>query len=105
MLYEVITEIVCVPEVNLPPGAPLAERFAQEIAWLEARHAQGTILASACSGAMLLAEAGLLDGLDATTHWAWCPVLAEQHPKVKVREQRALVVSGEGQRLVRNNFV
>lgn len=93
-------EIVCVPEVNLPPGAPLAERFAQEIAWLEARHAQGTILASACSGAMLLAEAGLLDGLDATTHWAWCPVLAEQHPKVKVREQRALVVSGEGQRLV-----
>ena len=93
-------EIVCVPEVNLPPGAPLTERFAQEIAWLRARHAQGMILASACSGAMLLAEAGLLDGLDATTHWAWCPVLAEQHPKVKVREQRALVVSGEGQRLV-----
>jgi len=93
-------EIVCVPEVNLPPDEPLAERFRAEIEWLRERHAAGAILASACSGAMLLAEAGLLDGFDATTHWAWCPVLAERHPKVKVREQRALVVTGEGQRLV-----
>jgi len=93
-------QIICVPEVNLPPEAELGERFQKEIAWLKERYAQGAILASACSGAMLLAEAGLLDGLDATTHWAWCPVLAERHPSVKVREQRALVVSGEGQRLV-----
>jgi transcriptional regulator GlxA family with amidase domain len=92
--------IVCVPEVNLPPGAALGEQFRDEIAWLQQRHAQGAILATACSGAMLLAEAGLLDGHDATTHWAWCPVLRERHPEVKVREQRALVVSGEGQRLV-----
>jgi transcriptional regulator GlxA family with amidase domain len=49
---------------------------------------------------MLLAEAGLLDGQDATTHWAWCDALRERHPSVKVREQRALVVTGEGQRLV-----
>ncbi|UCH52641.1 MAG: helix-turn-helix domain-containing protein [Pseudomonadota bacterium] len=92
--------IVCVPEVNLPPEAELAERFHAEISWLKQRYEQGAILASACSGAMLFAEAGLLDGLDATTHWAWCPVLAERHPRVKVREQRALVISGEGQRLV-----
>jgi len=92
--------IVCVPEVNLPPGTPLAERFASEIEWLKQCHAGGAILATACSGAMLLAEAGLLDNLDATTHWAWCPVLAERHPTVKVREQRALVVTGEGQRLI-----
>jgi len=93
-------EIICVPEVNLPPEAELSARFRAEIEWLRQRYAQGAILASACSGAMLFAEAGLLDGLDATTHWAWCPVLAERHPRVKVREQRALVVSGEGQRLV-----
>jgi hypothetical protein len=79
---------------------PLAERFAAEIEWLKARHAEGAVLATACSGAMLLAEAGLLDGQDATTHWAWCDALRERHPSVKVREQRALVVTGEGQRLV-----
>ncbi len=93
-------DIVCVPEVNLPPGEPLEERFAAEIAFLKQRYADGTIVATACSGAMLLADGGLLDGLDATTHWAWCPAMSERHPTVKVREQRALVVSGEGQRLV-----
>ena len=92
--------IVCVPEVNLPPGTPLAERFADEIAWLKQRYAEGAILATACSGAMMLAEAGLLDGHDATTHWAWCDALRERHPMVRVRAQRALVVTGEGQRLV-----
>ncbi len=93
-------DIVCVPEVNLPPGTPLKERFAIEIDWLIQRYADGALLATACSGAMLLAEAGLLDGLEATTHWAWCPTLARSHPTVKVHEQRALVVTSEGQRLV-----
>lgn len=93
-------DIVCVPEVNLPPGEPLAERFQTEITWLQQRHAQGALLATACSGAMLLAEAGLLDGLDATTHWAWCDALRQRFPNVKVRDQRALVVTGHGQRLV-----
>lgn len=92
-------DIVCVPEVNLPPGAPLDTRFAAEIAWLRARHATGATLATACSGAMLLAEAGLLAGCDATTHWAWCDVLA-RYPGVRVQQQRALIVAGEGGRLV-----
>jgi transcriptional regulator GlxA family with amidase domain len=92
--------IVCVPEVALPPGTPLGERFRDEIAFLRQRHQDGAIIATACSGAMMLAEAGLLDGLDATTHWAWCDAMSQRHPTVKVRAQRALVASGEGQRLV-----
>jgi transcriptional regulator GlxA family with amidase domain len=91
---------VCVPDVNLPPGAPLEQRFTEEIAWLRQRYVAGATLATACSGAMLLAEAGLLDGQEATTHWAWCDVLHRRYPSVKVRTQRALVVSGEGHRLV-----
>ena len=93
-------DIICVPEVNLPPGEALAERYCAEIEWLIQRHGQGTMLAAACSGAMLFAEAGLLDGQAATTHWAWCDVLRELFPAVQVQEQRALVISGEGQRLV-----
>ncbi|HKY89535.1 MAG TPA: helix-turn-helix domain-containing protein [Nevskiaceae bacterium] len=92
--------VVCIPEVNLPPGTPLEGRFDAEIAWLRRGYAAGATVATACSGAMLLAQAGLLDGHEATTHWAWCPVLREQYPAVKVREQRALVVSGNGDRLV-----
>lgn len=93
-------DIVCVPEVNLPPGEPLAGRYCDEITWLRRRYEQGTMLAAACSGAMLFAEAGLLDGRDATTHWAWCDVLHGHFPQVRVHAQRALVVSGEGQRLI-----
>lgn len=93
-------QIACVPEVAVPPGEPLAGRFADEVAWLQRCYAAGATLATACSGAMLLAEAGLLDGQDATTHWAYCDILARRYPKVKVRRERALVMSGDAQRLV-----
>jgi transcriptional regulator GlxA family with amidase domain len=94
------TDIVCVPEVNLPPDTPLAERYGEEIEWLRQRYREGAALAAACSGAMLFAEAGLLDGCEATTHWAWCDVLRTRFPTVTVHAQRALVVTGEAQRLI-----
>lgn len=99
-LEESHSEVVCVPEVAVPPGEPLQGRFTPEIDWLRRCYARGAVLATACSGAMLLAEAGLLDGHEATTHWAYCDILARRYPAVKVRPQRALVVSGDGQRLV-----
>ncbi|MFO1324449.1 MAG: helix-turn-helix domain-containing protein [Burkholderiales bacterium] len=92
--------IVCVPELAVPPKEALAGRFGAEIDWLKRCHARGATLATACSGAVLLAEAGLLDGHEATTHWAYCDVLSSRYPAVKVRKDRALVVSGDGQRLV-----
>jgi transcriptional regulator GlxA family with amidase domain len=92
--------VVCVPEVAVPPGDPLEGRFAAEIAYLRRCHAAGGTIATSCSGALLLAEAGLLDGHDATTHWAYCDILRSRYPRVRVHGQRALVVSGEGQRLV-----
>jgi transcriptional regulator GlxA family with amidase domain len=93
-------EVVCVPEIAVPPGAPLQGRFTAEIAWLRRCYENGATLATACSGAMLLAEGGLLDGQEATTHWAYGDVLRRSYPQVKVRARRALVVSGEGHRLV-----
>ncbi len=92
--------IVCVPEILLAPQEPLEGAFEREIAWLKTCHAGGAVLATACSGAMLLAEAGLLSGQDATTHWAYCDTLKRRFPDVRVHPQRTLVVSGEGQRLV-----
>jgi cyclohexyl-isocyanide hydratase len=41
-------------------------------------------VASVCEGAMLLAAAGLLDGYEATTHWAFVPCFKQRFPKVKV---------------------
>jgi len=93
-------DIVCVPELFVAPDDPLAGRFPAETAWLRRCHGAGATIAATCSGALLLAEAGLLDGHEATTHWAFCDTLARRYPRVKVHSQRALVVSGDGQRLV-----
>jgi transcriptional regulator GlxA family with amidase domain len=96
----VAPDIVCVPDVNVPPGEPLDGCFDDEVDALRRWHAGGATIASACSGAMLVAQAGLLDGHEATTHWAYCDALRRRHPAVKVNAQRALVVSGDGARLV-----
>ena len=97
---DAMPDLVCVPDVSIPPGEPFDGLFDREVAWLRACHAAGATLASACSGSLLFAEAGLLDGHDATTHWAYCDVMRARYPNVTVRGRRALVVSGEGQRLV-----
>ncbi len=92
--------VVCVPDIAVPPGQPLDGRFDAEIEFLRECYVRGALLATACSGTLLLAEAGLLDGHEATTHWAYCDILARRYKLVKVRPQRALVASGDGQRLV-----
>jgi len=93
-------DIVCVPEVLVAPDVPPSGQFDVEVRWLRDCYDRGAIVATACSGALLLAEAGLLRGAEATTHWAFCDLLRRHYPGVRVREQAALVASGEGQRLV-----
>jgi transcriptional regulator GlxA family with amidase domain len=46
---------------------------------------------SVCTGALILAAAGLLDGYRATTHWSWCAELADNYPRVDVEPDRVYV--------------
>ena len=48
-------------------------------------------LGSVCTGALVLADAGLLDGRPATTHWHWCNELIQKHPSVKVDADRIYI--------------
>jgi transcriptional regulator GlxA family with amidase domain len=50
---------------------------------------------SVCTGAFLLAGAGLLDGRAATTHWAFCGELGRRHPRVSVEPDRIFVRDGD----------
>ncbi|MFI5317287.1 MAG: GlxA family transcriptional regulator, partial [Myxococcota bacterium] len=52
-------------------------------------------VASICSGTFLLAEAGLLDGRRATTHWAHCAELAKRYPRVAVETDPIFVRDGK----------
>ncbi|MGQ4877263.1 GlxA family transcriptional regulator [Billgrantia sp. LNSP4103-1] len=92
--------VACIPDLFIAPEEPLAGRYGPEIAWLKACHSDGALLAAACTGAMLMAEAGMLDGHEATTHWAYCDALARRYRRVQVHPDRILVASGEGQRLI-----
>ena len=51
-------------------------------------------VAAPCTGAFILAEAGILDGRRATTHWAYARELQARFPKVKVEEDRIFLVDG-----------
>ncbi|WFU49859.1 GlxA family transcriptional regulator [Sinorhizobium terangae] len=61
-----------------------------------ARHALETArrVAAPCTGAFILAEAGLLDGRRATTHWAFARQFQERFPTVKLEEDRIFIVDG-----------
>ncbi|MFB6891190.1 GlxA family transcriptional regulator [Kitasatospora sp. NPDC056327] len=61
---------------------------------LRTAHGRGVTIASLCAGAFVLAEAGLLDGRTATTHWAVADQLARRHPAVDVRPE--VLFTGEG---------
>ena len=63
---------------------PAQEGGAALSAWLNKLHAHHKIIVSICTGAFNLAEAGLLDGKMATTHYSALDKLASQYPKIKV---------------------
>jgi transcriptional regulator GlxA family with amidase domain len=60
-------------------------------AWLRAAQGRARRFGSVCTGALLLARAGLLDGRRATTHWRSCARLAAEHPRVRVEPDRIFV--------------
>ncbi|MGW2539998.1 GlxA family transcriptional regulator [Kitasatospora sp. NPDC001574] len=85
------SDLVVVPGMERPyeprdPAVPAA---------LRAAHERGVTVASLCAGAFVLAEAGLLDGRPATTHWALAGELARRFPAVDVRPE--VLFTGEGQ--------
>jgi transcriptional regulator GlxA family with amidase domain len=75
-------------------GARRASEDARLILWIQASAARARRVASVCNGAFLLAEAGLLDGRRATTHWAACDALARQYPRIEVDRDPIFVHDG-----------
>ena len=63
-------------------------------------YTQGSLICSSCTGALLLAETGLLDNREATQHWAFAATFRRNFPKVKLNPAKVLVTCGEGDRIV-----
>jgi transcriptional regulator GlxA family with amidase domain len=76
------------------PGAENGSYDPNFIAWIAKAGSQARRLASICTGAFLLAEAGLLNGKQAVTHWTFCDRLAREYPKVAVRPEPIFLRDG-----------
>ncbi|MBO1417751.1 DJ-1/PfpI family protein [Streptomyces sp. FH025] len=64
------------------------------VRWVREAHAAGARVASVCTGAALLGEAGLLDGRTCTTHWSLTSAMRERYPRAQVRDAALYVHDG-----------
>lgn len=93
-------DIVIVGDLAIGRDENLRGRWPAAVAWLRRQRAQGALICSVCTGSLMLAEAGLLDGEEATCHWAATDSIRRHYPRVLLRPERVLVASGDGHRLV-----
>jgi transcriptional regulator GlxA family with amidase domain len=75
-------------------GAEAAAENLVLVDWVRQRATQARRVASVCTGAFLLAAAGLLDGRRAATHWMYCTRLAQRFPAVHVEPDPIFVCDG-----------
>jgi transcriptional regulator GlxA family with amidase domain len=68
----------------------LLQRYPQVLPWLREQHARGAVLCAEASGVFWLAEAGLLDGKEATTYWRFFASFAERYPKIRLNQDKHL---------------
>lgn len=90
--------VVCdrYPPIDGPPLDPVPA----EAEWLRRMHAGGALVCSVCSGSLVLAEAGLLDGREAASHWAYDRLFKTFYPAVRLRRNATLCLSAEAERVV-----
>ncbi|MER5517588.1 helix-turn-helix domain-containing protein [Streptomyces sp. NPDC002763] len=79
------------------PGRPdnVVPRGADVLDAIRRAHARGARVVSFCTGTFALAEAGLLDGRPATTHWRWADAFRQLHPRVLLRPDVLFVDDGD----------
>jgi transcriptional regulator GlxA family with amidase domain len=93
------TDLIIVPSAGLDLDAQLVAHR-ELYPWLRRHAAKGAYIAGVCAGAAYLAEAGLLDGREATTHWASAQELRRRFPAVNwcpdkmITEDRRVLCSG-----------
>jgi transcriptional regulator GlxA family with amidase domain len=94
------SDVVIVTDLALAGDADPRGIAAPVEQWLRSQFDAGAMLASVCTGSIALADAGLLDGLEATTHWAMVPLFKTHFPAVRLRPERILCPAGPEHRII-----
>jgi transcriptional regulator GlxA family with amidase domain len=93
-------DIVILPELWLGPDEDLNGRYPDLMEWIRRRYRNGAVIYSACSGAIMLAETGLLKGRAATSHWAYQDLFRDRFPDVDFRPEPNLAFADRSGRIV-----
>ena len=83
-------QIVILPELWLGPDEHLRGRYPELMDWIRRQRDRGASIYSACSGAVMLAETGLLDQCEATSHWGYQDLFRKYYPNVRFRPKQNL---------------
>ena len=94
------SSIIILPELWLGPDEHLHGRYPELMHWLRQQYRRGASVYSACSGAIMLAESGLLDGCEATSHWGYQDLFSAEYPAVRFRPEPNLVFADTEGRIV-----
>ncbi|MEJ2541162.1 MAG: DJ-1/PfpI family protein, partial [Gemmatimonadota bacterium] len=94
------TDVAVVPLMQVVDTGWETGRYAGLVEWLAHRHHSGDILASACTGVLLLAKTGLLDGHEATIHWAFASTFRQNFEQVRLRTREAFLTAGPNREFV-----
>lgn len=92
--------IVILPELWLDPDDAMHGRYPELQDWIRRRHRSGSTIYSACTGAILLAATGLLQGRDVTSHWAYADLFRRHHPDVRFHPEPSLCFADPSGRIV-----
>lgn len=88
-------DVVIVCDMYSPIYSVPREDYAPYRGWLREMHRQGVLIGSVCSGALVLAEAGLLDGREVASHWAYADLFAREYPRSRLRRDSVLCLTHE----------
>ncbi len=93
-------DLLILPEIWLGPEESIRGRYDALMAWIQSKYREGLAIYSACSGSVLLAESGLLNNCEATSHWGYQAMFRTHYPQVRFRPESNLVFARPDQRLV-----
>ncbi len=93
-------DLVVVSDLAIPVDFDPRGAWPESVDWVRRQHAAGAVVAAVCTGACVLAEAGLLDGRAATTHWAFERLFATHFPAVKLSVKDVMLPDAPGGRIL-----
>lgn len=94
------SDIIFVTDLDLTHEFRPRSNWPEETDWINRQYENGATICSVCTGAVLLADAGILDGRDATTHWSACDLFSTFYPDVRLKPERVVVPTGAEHRIV-----